>query len=609
MQRGLTADTGGVPRDDALDEIARLAGRVTGMPIAVVTRTDGEASWVIAEAGFPAVMGRSVITPFVRDVAVAGVTVVGDMSLDPRFSDNVYVTGSPLLRFYAGVSLQVGDEPPLGMLCVLDTRPHPDGMDADRLAMLDVLAHSAAQTLDIRRRAREAERRRSVFFSLVSKAPVGVVQKELDGRIVFINAEYAALTGRPRSELIGRSVREFLHPQDRQPHIDAVEAAIAGHANVQLDERYVWPDGTVVWANNSISITRDATGKPVSLVAVALDITERVRATAELESSERKFRAIAETMPQMVWSARADGAHDYYNSRWSEFLDIPQEAALGGGWIDALHPDDRERVAARWRQSLESGEPYETEYRLRHRSGDYRWVLARALAIRDAGERVERWFGTCTDIEDIKRAEEARDLLANELSHRIKNIFAVVGGLVSLTSRGDEAARPFAQAFRERLNALSLAHEFVRPHPAGERAPVDEGQTAFGLLRTLMQPYLDALTDRFVFRGEDAAIGPKTATALALVMHEQATNAVKYGALANERGRVVISGETVGADYVLVWCEEGGPPLSGPPARRGFGTDMAARSAAGQLGGRIEHDWMPHGLIVRLTMPAENLPR
>lgn len=469
--------------DARMDEIAGLAARVSGMPIAVITRREGGHSWVAAEAGLPEARGKAVIAPFVRDVDVAGVEEVRDMTADPRLKDNPYVTGPAALRFFVAAPLIAEEGPPLGVLCVLDRRPRPEGLTADQLAMLDVLARHAAQTLEMRRRAIEAERRQSTLFSLVAKAPIGVVQKELDGRITFINAEYAELLGRSRDALIGHSVREFLHPDDREPHIDAVNAAIAGDANVQLEERYVGPDGRIVWASNSISITRDAEGRPLSLVAVARDITERIRAT------------------------------------------------------------------------------------------------------------------------------EALELLANELSHRIKNIFAVVGGLVSLTARGDEAAGPFAQAFRERLNALSLAHEYVRPHSLDAGAPVGDGQSVFGLLRTLMSPYVDAEGDRFVFEGEDAAIGPKSATALALVLHEQATNAVKYGALANERGRVIITGGADGADYVLVWREEDGPKLAGPPARRGFGTDMAARSAAGQLGGRIEHVWKAEGLSMRLVVPRENLPR
>jgi len=595
--------------DAELDEIARLAARVSGMPIAVVTLTGSDGAWAVAQSGLPAVQGRAVTVDFVRMLDAPGIVVVSDLKDDTRFHRSDFVMGEPYLRFFAGAPMSYEGKAPFGMLCVLDTVPHPEGLDADRTAMLDILARNAAQILEMRHRSAEAERRQSNLFSLVSKAPIGVVQKELDGRIVFINPEYSELLGRSRAELLGRSVREFLHPEDRERHIEAVNAAIAGDANVQLEERYVWPNGKIVWASNSISITRDAHGKPMNLVAVARDITERIRANEELAASERKFRAIADTMPQMVWSTLPDGYHDYYNQRWYDYTGVPSGSTDGEGWNGMFHPDDQERAWARWRHSLDTGEPYEIEYRLRHHSGEYRWVLGRALAIRDADGRIERWFGTCTDIEDMKRSEEARDLLANELSHRIKNIFAVVGGLVSLTARGDDAARPFAQAFRERLNALSLAHEYVRPHSLTMGAPVDDGQSVFGLLRTLVRPYVEEGADRFVFTGEDATIGSKTATALALVMHEQATNAVKYGALANETGHVVISGSARDGAYVLEWREEGGPALNGPPTRRGFGTDMAARSAAGQLGGSITHAWETSGLSMQLTVPFENLPR
>jgi PAS domain S-box-containing protein len=592
-----------------LDELVGLAARVTGMPIAVITRTEGAVSRVVAETGLPQRRGLPVMTPFVRDAVAGPVECVADMATDPRFRDNPHVTGAPHLRFFAGAPLSIENGAPLGMLAVLDVKPHPEGLPQDQIAMIDILARHIAQRFEMRRRRRESERRQSNLFSLVSKAPIGIVQKELDGRIVFINAEYSELLGRPRDALIGHSVREFLHPDDREPHIAAVNAAIAGDTNVQLEERYVWPSGAIVWASNSISITRDAAGQPLNLVAVARDITERRRATEEIAASERKFRAIADAMPQMVWSTLPNGFHDYYNQRWYDYTGVPEGSTDGEAWNGVFHPEDQERAFARWRHSLETGEPYEIEYRLRHSSGEYRWVLGRALAIRNAAGAIERWFGTCTDIEEIKRSEEARDLLANELSHRIKNIFAVVGGLVSLTSRNDAAARPFAQAFRERLNALSLAHEYVRPHAAGEGAPVDDGQSVHGLMRLLVQPYIDSDARRFVVDGDDAAIGPKTATALALVMHEQATNAVKYGALASAGGRVLITTEKSDGEYRLVWREEGGKLIAGPPARRGFGTDMAARSAAGQLGGKIEHSWETQGLIMRLVMPLENLQR
>jgi len=592
-----------------LDEIAGLAARVTGMPIAVITRREGSQSWVMAEVGLPQQRGQPVLTPFAWEAAAGSVELAEDMASDARFRDSPYVTGAPHLRFYASAPLSVENGAALGTLTVLDVKPHPEGLSADRIAMIDILARQAAQTLEMRRRSREAERRQSNLYSLISKAPIGVVQADLAGRIIFINAEYAELLGRRQHQLGGSALADSVHPDDLAAHVAAVAAAVGGAPNVQIEERYVGPEGNVVWASVSISITRDLSGKPLNVIAVAQDFTERKRAIEELAASERRLRATTDAMPQMVWSTPPDGATDYFNKRWYDFMGVDEGATFGEAWSSVLHVDDQKRAEARWRHSVETGEPYEIEIRIRHHSGEHRWVLARGLPIYDKNGAIERWFGTCTDIEDLKRSEEARDLLANELSHRIKNIFAVVGGLVSLTARGDETARPFAQALRERLNALSLAHEYVRPQAAGEGAPVDDGQSVHGLMRMLVRPYADTASKRFVFEGEDAPIGPRTATALALVMHEQATNAVKYGALASEAGRVVITGEKSGSDYVLVWREDGGQLVAGPPARRGFGTDMAARSAAGQLGGKIEHLWETQGLVMRLAVPMENLPR
>ncbi|HEV2602403.1 MAG TPA: PAS domain-containing protein [Microvirga sp.] len=328
------------------------------------------------------------------------------------------------------------------------------------------------------------------------------------------------------------------------------------------------------------------------------------RRESELAESERRFRTIADAMPQIVWSALPNGYHDYFNRRWYEFTGATAEECEGTGWNPTLHPDDREKAWSAWQVSLATGQPYEIEYRFRAQDGSYRWFIGRALPIRNEAGAVERWFGTCTDVDDLKRSEEARELLARELSHRIKNIFAVVGGLAALSVRGHEEARPFAESFRQRLNALARANDYARPHAETE---IEGRQSVHGLIRVLLTPYLQAGRERLILSGDDVPIGEKSAASLALILHEQATNAVKYGALSTEAGRVIVTGERAGEGYTLTWKEEGGPLIAGPPIRQGFGTLMAARSASGQLGGALTHDWAPEGLIMRLTVPAARL--
>ncbi|MGP3698473.1 PAS domain-containing protein [Rhodobacter sp. NSM] len=128
----------------------------------------------------------------------------------------------------------------------------------------------------------------------------------------------------------------------------------------------------------------------------------------QVRDSEAKFHAIANTVDQMIWSTLPDGYHDYYNARWYEFTGVPEGSTDGEAWNGMFHPDDRERAWAAWHRSLASGEPYEIEYRLRHRSGAYRWVLGRAQAARDSRGRIVRWYGSCTDIHDEVTAREAK---------------------------------------------------------------------------------------------------------------------------------------------------------------------------------------------------------
>jgi PAS domain S-box-containing protein len=153
------------------------------------------------------------------------------------------------------------------------------------------------------------------------------------------------------------------------------------------------------WSDYELAVIQEVTDRSWAHV-------QRVRAEAQLRDSEAKFHAIANSIDQMVWSTRPDGFHDYYNERWYEYTGVPPGSTDGEAWNGMFHPDDQDRAWQVWRHSLETGEPYHIEYRLRHRSGRYRWVIGRAQCVRDANGEVSRWYGTCTDIHDQKVAEE-----------------------------------------------------------------------------------------------------------------------------------------------------------------------------------------------------------
>jgi len=327
-----------------------------------------------------------------------------------------------------------------------------------------------------------------------------------------------------------------------------------------------------------------------------------------LSQNRAQLQVLTDAMPQMVWSTRPDGFHDYYNARWYEFTGVPAGTTDGEGWNGVFHPDDQDRAWARWRHSLDTGEPYEIEYRLRHRSGDYRWTLGRALPVLDDAGAIVRWIGTCTEIHDAKLAAEQNELLSRELSHRIKNIFAVVSGLIGLSSRQDPSARGFAKSLQDRIAALGRAHEFARPHSEQSRPPLG-GSTLKGLMEEIFRPYPAFDAGRIVVAGDDVEVDDRGATPIALVFHELATNAAKYGALSTPEGRVDVEITRRDPGIKITWRESAGPPIAGAPTRAGFGTRLADMSIEQQLGGAIRRDWSPGGLRLEVEVLVGRLSR
>ncbi|WP_019515389.1 sensor histidine kinase [Sphingomonas sp. Mn802worker] len=324
--------------------------------------------------------------------------------------------------------------------------------------------------------------------------------------------------------------------------------------------------------------------------------------------SDTRFRTLADTMPQMVWSTLPDGYHDYYNARWYEFTGMPEGSTDGAEWNGVFHPDDQERAWARWQHSLTTGDPYQIEYRLRHHDGSYRWVLGRALPIRDHDGRVTRWFGTCTDIHEQKLALEQREIISQELSHRIKNIFSVISGLIQFAARSHPGFAPVATDLRQRITALGRAHDFVRPHSPQSR-PHGAQDSLHGLLDQLFLPYQAADHARISVTGNDLTVDDRAATPLALLFHELATNATKYGALSDGDGHVALAIHLAEDNVVMTWRETGGPTLNGASDHVGFGTQLIEMSAVRQLGGKIERDWLPGGLAMTLRAPRSAFSR
>ena len=332
------------------------------------------------------------------------------------------------------------------------------------------------------------------------------------------------------------------------------------------------------------------------------------QARAALVDSEARFHTLADTMPQMVWSTLPDGFHDYYNARWYEFTGAPPGTTDGAGWNNMFHPDDQDRAWQVWRHSLETGDPYQIEYRLRHFDGTYRWVLGRALPIRNTAGEITRWFGTCTDIHEQKLALEEREVISQELSHRIKNIFAVIGGLIQVAARAHPTLAPLAVDLRQRIAALGRAHDFVRPHSPNSR-PSAHQDSLRGLLDELLAPYQSRPGERVTITGVDLPVDDRAATPLALLFHELATNASKYGAMSTAQGHVTIDISTSGTQSRVIWREDGGPLIDTEIKPAGFGSQLIELSAVRQLGGTVSRDWRVDGLELVLDVPIASFSR
>ena len=443
------------------------------------------------------------------------------------------------------------------------------------------------------------------FRALADNIPTLCWIANPDGFITWYNRRWYEYTGKTPEDIEGWGWQAVHDPELLPDVMERWGASISSGEPFEMVFPLKGADGVFRPFLTRITPSRDEIGAVTRWFGVNTDISGQANAEAALLKSEANFAVLADTMPQMVWSTLPDGFHDYYNARWYEFTGMPVGSTDGEAWNGMFHPEDQDRAWARWRYSLETGEPYEIEYRLRHHTGAYRWTLGRALPLRDSNGTITRWFGTCTDIDDAKRLDEERSVVANELSHRIKNIFSVISGLIHLSARSFPESKAFAAALRERVGALGRAHNFVRPHSTLSR-PESQETTLFAMLNDLLAPYQDG--DRIVVTGEDFPIDDRAATPLALVFHELATNAAKYGALQSPDGRVEIVAGAKNDSQMLTWSESGGPQVT-PPTRSGFGSNLARVSIERQLGGEIRYDWRPEGLIVNLALPRAAMHR
>jgi PAS domain S-box-containing protein len=450
------------------------------------------------------------------------------------------------------------------------------------------------------------------FRAMVQVSPQVVWTADALGRVTFASDAWWEVTGQDPLAVLGTDRwLEALHPEDARPMAAAwraaqLEARAEGPGRFEAEFRLRRAaDGAWRWFVSRGVPERDAAGAVHRWIGAAFDIHDRREAEAALRASEARWRSLFDRMHEgfalceLVRDAAGRAVDFRYievNPAFERLTGLPPAHVLGRLASQAL-PGLEPFWIDTFARVVEAGEPAHVEHAL---AALGRWY--ECLAYRVEGERFAQLF---FDVTARKAAEERQHLLAREVDHRAKNTLAVVQSVVGLTRAEDPAS--FRSAVTGRIAAMARAHTLL----------AREGWEGAGLRELAAEelaPHLgaaDGAPARVTLRGPPVEIAAEATQPLGMALHELATNAVKHGALSVAEGRVELSWlpDPATGGLVLRWTERGGPPLEGPPARRGFGSSVVERTVTRQLHGEVTMAWDPAGLRCEIRLPPAQLRR
>jgi PAS domain S-box-containing protein len=493
-----------------------------------------------------------------------------------------------------------------------------------------------------RKTAEEALRAREQELQFIAThAPALISNVSTDMRFVYVNQPNAERFGATADEIIGRSVSDVIGQEAFETIRPYMLRAFAGE---EVSYAVDVPYKRIGTRHMHVAYApyRDEEGKVAGLVGIIQDMTAARRAEEALRESEERFRQLADAMPQMIWTARPDGSFDYYNERWYDYTGFARDGGDDESWEPILHPDDVKSWQEVWGSARQTATPYQIEYRFRdRRTGGFRWFLGRAVPARNSQGEIVKWYGTCTDIDDQKRAEEElrrrqSDIEAlnrrlqramQETHHRVKNNLQVIAAMVDLQVMQDTEMLPVGEVKRlgSHVRTLATVHDLLT-----EQARTDAAArhvSARAILDKLL-PLLQQTAHGRHFHMDlaEAWVSPRQGTSLALVANELVSNAVKHG-----KGRVAVTLRLVtdeegeGAEEghvantssvvprpspfaVLEVCDdgEGFPPGFDPSAVETTGIMLVENLSRWDLGGSARYENRPTGgARVVVTLPVE----
>jgi PAS domain S-box-containing protein len=319
------------------------------------------------------------------------------------------------------------------------------------------------------------------FRKLAENIPTLCWIADSSGYILWYNSKWYEYTGTTPADMEGWGWQSVHDLRTLPDVLEQWKAAISAARPFEMVFTIRGADGVLRPFLTRINPALDAKGAVINWYGVNMDISLQVQAEDAVARSEARFRLLADSMPQLVWSATADGARDYHNARWYAFTGAPIGACDGDAWSAWIHPEDRDGALAAWRRACEASEAYQSEYRLRSRSGDYRWVLVGGQPERDAEGRVTRWYGACTDIDDIVQARTLMRRSHDELE---------------ALARQRTGERNLLATLVERTDVMVMALDADYRILAINRANIDEFERIYGRRPRLGDNMLDLLADQ-----------------------------------------------------------------------------------------------------------------
>ncbi len=315
------------------------------------------------------------------------------------------------------------------------------GSDSMPLAVLGIASDVSSLARRVRSLSESEERLR---LALEGSGMVGIWTLDLASGLATADANVARTYGLSpelcEAGILAECFIEAIHPDDREEVRAALATAIKNGTPYRRKYRVVADCAQTRWVITSAKPVLDEAGQVSQLLGVVVDVTDQMETAAALAESRFQFQTLTEALPQIVWSCDAEGRHDYFSARWSEFTGIEPKDITEETWKELVYPEHAAMVAGVWNNALRTGQAYDIDYRFRHRSGEYRWLRVMALPIRDDDGQIVRWFGTSTDVHEAYLVAEERERLARELER-----IAAEDALTGLLTR---------RAFSDRVTAM-----------------------------------------------------------------------------------------------------------------------------------------------------------